>query len=556
FHKRCERMSARVSDFFGTHYTQVIDALAGIIILFVVFLRILPSLLIGAPFLPDPWVHIGKADSLLQTGHFFIWGDYDDHWPGVNILIALFRLFPGFDPVIVGQLVVPLLTGLSLVFFYLLVRHLTGNQVIAVVSLLLLGFAAPLTLIMGTTYKEGLARLFLMAALFAFVARSERDVWHVVPVVVLVGAIIPTHHISFLVAGSVIVFVMVSQQVFLLREGVLSWLKWGVQTSAYLLVLVVALTYYLVFGAYSLLLLDARILATVLVGYFVVFGALNLRRISLTKSSMTFKLLLLVLGLVLLGVFVAGIMLVPAFELTMLPLDTVLWLSPLAGLVLLGAFGYSVLDEVAPKLRIFLSSWILALLGLLLLALVSGRSALSLILTYRLVLFSFAPLCALAGVGVFGYVVTHPRQTRIMQVLLLVTLLAVLPVVTLGFTRDSFFGYGCSVTLPIQQSNNWIADYTEPTHTVVGDHLFTYYLLYYRDEPASVDLGYQLLVEGDLSTAYSLVGVHRYLWDNGFWLQSGVQWVPLHPRVIPWLEESAANGLIFNNGVVQIYRRI
>jgi hypothetical protein len=181
---------------------------------------------------------------------------------------------------------------------------------------------------------------------------------------------------------------------------------------------------------------------------------------------------------------------------------------------------------------------------------------LSLILTYRFVLFSFAPLSALAGVGVFGYVVTHPRQTRVIQVLLLVTLLAVLPVVTLAFTRDPFFGYGCSVTAPIQQSNNWIADYSEPASTTVGDHLFTYYLLYYRDQPASVDVGRQLLVEGDWSTAYTFVGVHRYLLDNGFWLQSGVQWMPLHPGVIPWLESGTENGLVFNNGEVQIYRRL
>jgi hypothetical protein len=189
-------------------------------------------------------------------------------------------------------------------------------------------------------------------------------------------------------------------------------------------------------------------------------------------------------------------------------------------------------------------------------ALVSGRSALSLILTYRLVLFAFAPLCALAGVAVMGYVVTHPQHTRIMQGLLLVSLLAVLPVVTLGFTRDPYFGYGCSVTAPIQQSNDWIAEYSAPASLTVGDHLFTYYLLYYRGHPASVDLGYQLLVDGDWSTAYTLVGVHRYLVENGFWLQSGVQWVPLHPEVISWLERSVANGLVFNNGVVQLYRRI
>ncbi len=549
-------MLARIGDFFDTCAIQVINALAGITAVFVIFLRILPALLFGVPFLPDPWVHIGKADTIVMNGHFYIWGDYDDHWPGVNVLMALFRLVLGVDTVFMGQLMIPLLTGLSLVFFYLLVRHLTGNQLIALVSLILLGFAAPLTLIMGTTYKEGLARFFLLAALLAFVVRFEQNSWHVVPVVVLVCAIIPTHHISFLVAGSVIVFVMVSQQVYLLREGNLSWQKWSVQTGAYLFVFLVGVGYYWLFGAYSLLLVDARLLAIGLVAYFLIFGLLNIRRISMAKPSLKVKILLLVLAVLLLIIFVANTVLVPVFEMTMLPLPTVGLLLPLAAMVLLGAFGYSVLDEVSPRVRIFLSSWILAILGLLLLALISGGSALSLILTYRFVLFSFAPLCALAGIAVIGYVVTHPRQTRLIQVLLLVSLLGVLPVVTLAFTRDPYFGYGCSITPAMQQSNNWIADYREPVQSTVGDHLFTYYLLYYRNQPASVNLGYDLLVEGNLSTSYTYVGVHRYLLDNGFWLQSGVQWAPLHPSVIPWLETSSENGLIFNNGVVQIYRRI
>jgi hypothetical protein len=542
--------------FFDTHWDQAIDFLAVIAIGIAIGLRIVPTLLLSVPFLPDPWVHIGKADDILQSGHFFIWGDYDDHWPGVNVLVALFRLFPGFETLFVAQLVIPLLTGLSLVFFYLLIRHLTGNQVIAIISLALLGFAAPLTFIMGTTYKEGLARFLLMAAMLAFVLRSEKALSHMLPVVVLVCTIIPTHHISFLVVGSVIVFVMVSQQVYLLQQGKLSLRKWGVQTGAYLLIFVIALAYYWVFGAYALLLLDARLLAIGLTAYFVIFGVLNLRRISMAKSSMKFKLLLIVLSVVLLVIFVVGLFFVPTFELTMLPLSTVILLLPLAVLIVLGAIGYSVLDEVSPKLRFFLSSWILALLGLIIFALISGQSALSLILTYRFVLFSFAPLCALAGVGIFGYVVTHPRQSRIIQVLLLVTLLAVLPVVTLAFTRDPFFGYGCSVTAPIQQSNNWIADYGSPAAITVGDHLFTYYLLYYRDEPASVNLAYNLLVGGDVAADYTYVGIHRYLFDNGFWLQSGVQWAPLNPGVIPWLERGAENSLIFNNGEVQIYRRI
>jgi hypothetical protein len=89
-----------------------------------------------------------------------------------------------------------------------------------------------------------------------------------------------------------------------------------------------------------------------------------------------------------------------------------------------------------------------------------------------------------------------------------------------------------------------------------GDHLFTYYQLYYLEVPASIDTGISLFVNGNVSAPYTYAGMHHYMVDNGFWLPSGVQWAPLHPGVIPWLQTSTENSLIFNNGGVQLYRRI
>ncbi len=222
----------------------------------------------------------------------------------------------------------------------------------------------------------------------------------------------------------------------------------------------------------------------------------------------------------------------------------------------LAGFGFVSLDRVSRRVRNFLSSFFLALLVPLVFALVSGRSTLNLVLTYRFALFILAPLAALAGVGVFAYVVAHPQRARFVQVLLLVGLLAVLPATTLAWTWNPSFGYGATVTSPIQGSNQWIAEYSDASGVVAGDHLFTYYLLYYLDHPASIDAGMQLFITGDTSTAYNLTGVHTYMLDNGFWLPSGVQWVSLSPGIIDWLEKEPYNALIYNNGEVQLYQRL
>ena len=199
------------------------DKLSGpvtfLVLLFCISLRLVPALFLGVPYLPDPWVHIRKADGIIQLGRFNLLGDYDDRYPGINILIGLLSTFLGLDTATVGWIFFPLLTSLSLVFIYLLMRRLTGNNLIALVSVMVLGFAGPLTLIMGTIYKEGLSRLFLSTALFAFVARDHRKPAQIIPALVVLVATIPTHHFTMLVAGSIIIFVMLSIQVYDHRNG-------------------------------------------------------------------------------------------------------------------------------------------------------------------------------------------------------------------------------------------------------------------------------------------------------------------------------------------------
>jgi hypothetical protein len=129
-------------------------------------------------------------------------------------------------------------------------------------------------------------------------------------------------------------------------------------------------------------------------------------------------------------------------------------------------------------------------------------------------------------------------------------------VTTLAFTRDPFFGYGCSVTPPIQTSDQWLALHAGPGAVIAGDHLSTYYLLYYLNREASIDAGKRLFVEGDIAVSFTFAITHRYMEENGFWLASGVQWAPVDGAVLTWLANHAGNALVFNNGVVQTYRRL
>jgi hypothetical protein len=518
-------------------------------------LRLVPALVLAVPYLPDPWVHIAKANSILQWGHFDIWGDYADHWPGLNVLIALLSGFLGVDTITVGQFLIPLLCSLSLVFFYLLIRRLTGNGLIALTGLLLMGFASPLTLIMGTTYKEGLARLFLSAALFALSIRSSNRFARVSPVILCVGAIIPTHHLTFLVAGTALLFAVISTQIFSLRSGELTRWSWLFQTLSYFSVFAFALLYYIIFNCAGLLPIDTTSLAVGLFAYVVLFGALNLRRLLATSTTSDLKLVLGGLMIVAVVALVGSLILRPIFPLTVLPASTLLLLAPLLATITLAWMGLASIDRLSIQVKILFSSWMFALFAISFYAFFSGHSSINLILTYRLFIFSLAPLSALAGIGVFAYAASHPRRTRVVQAGLIIGLLAVLPVSTLAFNNDPFFGYGCSVTPPIQTSNEWLATHAPTDAVVVGDHLFTYYMEYYLERSTDVGRGIQLFVGGDRATAFTFAGVHQYMEDNGFWLPSGVQWTPLDLDIVDWLATHTSICLVFNNGEVQLYRR-
>lgn len=500
-------------------------------------------------------MHIAKADSIIQWGYFDIWGDYADHWPGLNILIALLSSFLGLDTIIVGQFLIPLLCSLSLVFFYLLIRRLTGSGLIATTSLLLMGFASPLTLIMGTTYKEGLARLFLSAALFVFVTRSSSRVARVLPVVICVGVIIPIHHLTFLVAGTALLFAVISTQVFSLRRGELTRWSWLFQTAGYFSVFLFALLYYIIFNCAGLLPVDTTSLVVGLFAYIVLFGALNLRRLLATSTTTDLKLVLGGLMVVAVVALLGSLLFRPIFPLTVLPASTLLLLAPLLATITLAWMGLASIDKLSIKVKILFSSWMFALFGISFYAFFSGHSSINLILTYRLFIFSLAPLSALAGIGVFAYAASHPRRTRVVQAGLIIGLLAVLPVTTLAFNNDPFFGYGCSVTSPIQVSNQWLEAHAPTDAVIVGDHLFTYYLEYYLERNTDIEGGIHLFVGGDHATIFGFAGVHRYMEENGFWLPSGVQWTPLDLDIVEWLATHEEICLAFNNGLVQLYRR-
>jgi hypothetical protein len=413
---------------------------------------------------------------------------------------------------------------------------------------------------MGTTYKEGLARVFLMGGLFAFSLRTPAKHEGLLLPVLLFGAILPTHHSTFLIVGSILCFVVFAFLFSQYRKAELTKQQFILQSLGYLSLFVFGIVYFVGVGGFAILLLDAQILAILLSGYFAIFGLLNLWRIRSTAKTPKFlKVVLLFLAIFGILLILANFVNIPTFPLTILPPATLLLLLPIIALGILGGFGLVSLDRVSESEQIFFSSWVYALLGLLVLALIGGllfQFSLGLVLTYRLFIFLLAPVSALAGVGIFAYYRAHPHRSRIIQVTLVLSLLAVLPVTTVAFTRDPFFGYGCSITPAIQTSNHWLADYSTSGEVIVGDHLFTYYLLHYLERPASIERGIQLYVQNNRTTPFTFAGFHQYMLQNGFWLQTGIQWSPIHTQVPLWLMQAPSTALIYNNGIVQVFRRL
>ena len=143
-------------------------------------LRIYPYLLYHVPYSTDSWSPIRNAEVLLansptRLGGNAIFDSYNVYWPANSIFGGIASLVLGGAPITVMPLVMPIISSLTLVFFFLLAEKLTRSTIAASVATTLFATAGFLAIFSAAITKEGFATPFYMLCLYLLVAKRGTD---------------------------------------------------------------------------------------------------------------------------------------------------------------------------------------------------------------------------------------------------------------------------------------------------------------------------------------------------------------------------------------------
>jgi hypothetical protein len=150
---------------------------------------------------------------LVQTGHvstrYYGWGVTYPYFPGMFFVQAGFADLAGLDVPTVLNLLVPILGAVSVVPMFLIARRITGDDRVALFAAALLVGAIPQAYTTAHAAPATLGDLLAFSGLLLFL-RLRTDGTAIVPLVVVSGALIATHHLSLyffllMVLGTIIV---------------------------------------------------------------------------------------------------------------------------------------------------------------------------------------------------------------------------------------------------------------------------------------------------------------------------------------------------------------
>jgi len=159
----------------------------------------------GLPTVPDSWVHLDYASTIIRTGYLFgnstnPWSSsYNYQWPTVNLLLALSQLVMGLSPMH-SFVVITITAALSVVPYALFVRRLCDDSVAALSSLLFASLSVKI-LVDSSVMKETAAQYpFYVFLLVLAMVRGSVDLRGALLLVLVFLSLLFSHHFTLLMA--------------------------------------------------------------------------------------------------------------------------------------------------------------------------------------------------------------------------------------------------------------------------------------------------------------------------------------------------------------------
>jgi hypothetical protein len=532
--------------------TQLLYVLIPLLI--AVAIRLYPTLISGMPFSTDGWPLIKNTEILVNNSPIplssSLLDSYNSFWPAISIFGAMLTEITGVSAITAMAIGIPIAAALAIPIFYTLVKKITQNRKIALISAILLATAFPYTLFTAGVTKETFASPIYITLILLFFLKHD---WKTTTLFTVTSiALVLTHHLTAFFAVGILAALTIASYVSQDKERKVNSTQSNILYSA---ILMGATSLYL--GVFSFNALASTVSASDILSvgaYEFAAAALTLYVISRTNKKSTKQLaweLVAILSVVIaILVVITRTSLLPTTP--VVPVYYLLFAVPFV--IALPLVSIS-LNNHSKKFTLMTPLfWLIPVVAFACYG-IFANSAEGLSYAVRSINFLLPPLMILTGIGLYKLytAANHPKSRTLTKIvacaiILSMATISINSVYATVSLQEPYLGYFWRYEPSEYQASSWLST-NIINQTVAGDNKVNYLVNQYFGDNVSVTAGLSYL-QGN-GSAPEILYIYNQMKANGYVLYQGI------PVTLPanWTDKLSNYNCIYINNEVAIYAR-
>jgi len=147
----------------------------------------------------DSGIYVGIANRVVETGEFFPpyygWGGSYNEFPILYAIVALTNWITGIDVIVIMPKLIPIFGAFTVFIFYFIVKELTDNKKIALLSALILSVSAFHVYQLSHAAPLVMGHFFMMLSIYFFI-KFRKNIKYLIPLIISSLILIMSHHFS------------------------------------------------------------------------------------------------------------------------------------------------------------------------------------------------------------------------------------------------------------------------------------------------------------------------------------------------------------------------
>ena len=523
-------------------------------LLIAVAIRLYPTLISGMPFSTDGWPLIKNTEILVNNSPIPLSSNlldsYNSFWPAISVFGAMLTEITGVSAITAMAIGVPVAAALAIPIFYTIVKKITQNSKIALISAILLATAFPYTLFTAGVTKETFASPIYITLILLFFLKHD---WKTTTLFAVTSiALVLTHHLTAFFAVGIMAALTIASYVSQDRERKVNSTHSNIIYTA---LLTGATALYLGVFSFNTLAVSVPVSDILSMGaYEFAAAALTLYVIGRRNKKSTKQLAWELVGI--LSVVIAILVVITRTSLLpttpVVPVYYILFAMPFV--IALPMVSIS-LNNHSKKFSLMTPLfWLIPIVAFACYG-IFANSAAGLSYAVRSINFLLPPLMILTGIGIYKLYqsANHPKTHTLTKVVVCVIILSMVTINVSSIyatvsLQEPYLGYFWRYEPSEYQASDWLTSNIQ-NQTVAGDLKVTYLVNKYSGVPVSVTSGLSYL-QGN-GSAPEILYIYNQMKANGYVLYQGI------PVTLPenWTDKLSNYNCIYINSEVAIYAR-